>query len=253
MTNQDNPFAFRADADESPVAAASVPGHADLSKFVPPQGLHTFARITLMICCLLSVASMVSSVMQVNLLSEVTTGVGPDFDQRADANDSRELIVTLTTLLMVLIAGIVSLKLLYRLRSNVDSFGATGLESTAGWSVGWFFVPLVNLWKPLGATRQTWQASTSPQNWQSVQVPGILGAWWLFWILMTVVGRISSRYPEIAGEGVDALITGTWLDFGHSALTLVAAICYMSMLKQMTETQVGTFHSVSQNEQSRSY
>lgn len=250
MTTQDNPFAFNADPDKTQVAT-SEEAPADLSQVVPPQALHSFARFSLILFCLVSVLSMGSSLMQVSLLDEVRTGIGPDFDARATANDNRELGVTVLNLLILIVAGIVSLKLLHRLRSNVDHLGARELESTPGWSVGWFFVPIANLWKPLGATRQTWQASISPESWQSVKAPGILGVWWFFWIVASVVGRVSSRFETIAGEGIDALVSGTWIAFGHSMLTMIAALCYMSVLKQMTETQVETFHKLSQSQTSR--
>ena len=35
---------------------------------------------------------------------------------------------------------------------------------TPGWSVGWFFVPIMNPWKPFQAMREIWQASAEPGN-----------------------------------------------------------------------------------------
>ena len=182
--------------------------------------------------------------MQLSLLDEALQGVGPNFDQRAEENDNRELAVNMLVLVSMLVVGIVSLKLLHRLRSNVDHLGAIGLSNTPGWSVGWFFVPLANLIKPLGATRETWQASIAPDAWQTETAPPVLGTWWFFWITASIVGRVASRLPSIAGNSIESLITATWVDMGHTTLTMMAAFMYWKVLSGITTAQTETYQSM---------
>jgi hypothetical protein len=55
--------------------------------------------------------------------------------------------------------------------------GAQPLRFTPAWNIGWWFVPVMNLWQPLRATTELWDRShaidgrTRPRHW-------ILWIWW---------------------------------------------------------------------------
>src|SRR6266540_5226992 len=49
----------------------------------------------------------------------------------------------------------------YRASKNVRAFGATGITSPV-MAVVWWFVPILNLWKPYSVARDIWKAS-NPQ------------------------------------------------------------------------------------------
>ena len=246
MSSLENPFAFKPESD---LATAPLSGRVNLPAFVSPLGLRSFTQLALVVFCMFSFVQMGSSFMQISLLNEAVSGPGPDWQQRATSNDQREIAVTLVQLVIFIVVGIISLKLLHRLRSNVDHLWASGLDSTPGWSVGWFFIPFAHLWKPLGATRQTWQASMSPASWQSVEAPGALGLWWFFWILGTIVGRVGAQFAKFA-EDLNSLIIATWIDLGHAGLMLVSAICFLSLLNGITNSQMTTYNRLAGIDQS---
>jgi len=50
---------------------------------------------------------------------------------------------------------------IYRAAANIVAAMVPGFDYTPGWAVGWYFVPLANLFKPFGAMRQIWNASHS--------------------------------------------------------------------------------------------
>ena len=135
-----------------------------------------------------------------------------------------------------------SLFLVHRLRSNFDLPGAAGLTNSAGWPVGWFFVPVACLWKPFQAMRETWQASDNPPNWQSVTVPSLPGIWWPAWILTTISGQITLRLPV---KNVDQLIASTWIEIVINGVAAFAALCCLSLLKRLTTMQRATFSRLS--------
>src|SRR3546814_14063468 len=49
-------------------------------------------------------------------------------------------------------------------------------------SVGWFFVPIANLWMPFQAMRQLSKASAKPGDWEAADTSALLAWWWLFWL-----------------------------------------------------------------------
>lgn len=69
---------------------------------------------------------------------------------------------------------------IYIANSNARQLGAQGMEFTPGWSVGWYFIPIANIWKPFLAMREIWKASHRPAAWQSAPGSPLLGWWWGF-------------------------------------------------------------------------
>ncbi len=77
------------------------------------------------------------------------------------------------------------LRWVYLANANVRALGAEGLRFAPGWAVGWYFVPLANLWKPYQAMKEIWQASATKNDWDEVKIPALLPWWWAFWLLST--------------------------------------------------------------------
>jgi hypothetical protein len=103
------------------------------------------------------------------------------------------------------------------------------LEYTPGWAVGWYFIPIAFWWKPYQAHKEIWQASDSPSQPATGTVPGIVGIWWAFWIIMNIAANFSSRIDDASLQvpfaGVDL------------ALTTIAAICAISVCRRLTALQ----------------
>lgn len=90
-------------------------------------------------------------------------------------------------LVVTLVTGVLVLTWTHRASYNVRALGATGLKFTPGWSVGWYFIPIANLWKPLQAMTETWRASVNPREWRRQAGSALLWCWWSFWILNFLV------------------------------------------------------------------
>ena len=57
------------------------------------------------------------------------------------------------------------------------------LRHSPGWSVGWYFIPIANLWKPYQALKEIYKASFYKENWEKEKVPYVFPIWWTTWIL----------------------------------------------------------------------
>ncbi|MGJ8696695.1 MAG: DUF4328 domain-containing protein [Verrucomicrobiaceae bacterium] len=76
-----------------------------------------------------------------------------------------------------------------------------GRESfTPGWTVGWFFIPIANLWKPLQAMAWIRDASQKPLG---LTMGKLLGFWWTFWLISRFTGEIVERLGTMAATPVD--------------------------------------------------
>ncbi|MBN3932583.1 DUF4328 domain-containing protein [Streptomyces verrucosisporus] len=98
-------------------------------------------------------------------------------------------------------AGIPFLMWFHRSRLNAQTFDAASQRMGAGWAVGGWFVPVVNLWFPKKIANDIWDASTPPGPDGTVRerLPGgLLNCWWLLWLLTCVIGGIAAEGYEDA-------------------------------------------------------
>ena len=91
----------------------------------------------------------------------------------------------------------------HRMQANSFALGILGLRYTPAWAVGWFFVPVANLWMPYRVMQEMWRANRSPADWQLDPSNRFLILWWLLWLASIVYIRISFTY----GTPQDALLT----------------------------------------------
>lgn len=123
-------------------------------------------------------------------------------------------------LIGALIGGVITYSLfVYRATRNLEHAHARGLAASAGWAVGWSFIPIVNLWKIFEVMRQIWIASRDPDR-NRYPAPSYLPLWWIMWIAGSVangVGNMIGRYSTDA--------EGNILDFGDfSAMSILAIV-----------------------------
>jgi len=96
---------------------------------------------------------------------------------------------------------------IYRAAANVVAAMVPGFDYTPGWAVGWYFVPLANLFKPFGAMRQIWNASHSGGSDLDRGEP-LLVYWWGIWTFTGIASYFAFRLslnPESAAEARSAL------------------------------------------------
>jgi hypothetical protein len=137
-----------------------------------PATLTQWLKVLLGLSLLLDFIATASGMMEFALLRSLESGsfVG-DFDAAATANDNRQQAIGFIQVALFIVTGIVFLVWIHRANRNARALGAEGMQFTPGWSVGWFFVPIMSLWKPFQVMREIWQASAQPGNWQGVQAP----------------------------------------------------------------------------------
>ena len=105
------------------------------------------------------------------------------------------------TMLIMFVAWIINnifttvmfLVYLYKANCNVRALGATGLKTTPGMCVGWWFVPFMNAYKPLQAIVEVCKATIRPRGkgWQKLPAPSKFNTGWALygvgWLPLAVV------------------------------------------------------------------
>ena len=126
----------------------------------------------------------------------------------------------------------------YIVARNVRRMGARGFEFTPGWAVGYYFIPVFNLWKPYFAMNEIWKASHAPLDWQNQPDPPILGRWWAFWVISLVV-HTNVRLGPHARSLIELTAPSLGWIFG-AAIEMTLCFCAMLVVRQLSEAQINT-------------
>lgn len=133
---------------------------------------------------------------------------------------------------------------LYRAYQNLPALGnpKQGLNFSPGWAVGSFFVPIVNLFVPYRAVRETWAKSDPAvphDNYVAPQeppAPGIMKAWWALWLISNFVDNASARFYWRADSGEEMLVA-SWLDMFGDSLSIPAAAFAILVVREIDRRQ----------------
>lgn len=178
-------------------------------------------------------------------------------DRLLDLGDAGQMsvwlmIVGLVSLLqfpVYVFAVVTFLMWLYRTYTNLPSLRSDSTEFTPAWAVGWWFIPIANLFKPFQAVRSVWSESDPDidPNFGFLSktqsgAPMFMAFWWATWLLSNVTSNIAGklfdpddqRTFEIAGYG--------WMVSG--VLTAIAAALAVKVIYEITDRQEQRFINV---------
>lgn len=128
---------------------------------------------------------------------------------------------------------------LHRAHANLHEGSVEGLEFTPNWAVGWYFVPIANLFMPFKAMRELWNASHGKHDFFGSPAPTLVRAWWAAWIVGNVVDTIGTRILLLEGGDADSLAVGNGLAAAGTVATMIAAILLIRIIGAVTRAQRG--------------
>lgn len=108
---------------------------------------------------------------------------------------------------------------MYRANANVRALGAVGVENSPMWCGGYWFIPILLLFKPYQCMSEINRASQDPLNpsWKTNEPHAMMGSWWACWLVANFLSNLSSR-PAIS----EVLGSSIWI------VSLIAAILFVA-------------------------
>jgi hypothetical protein len=125
---------------------------------------------------------------------------------------------------------------IHRAHANLFDAGIGGLKFTPAWSVGWFFVPIANLFKPFQAMRELWNASYDSSDRYSRATPPDLTIWWRLFIVSNILMNMGTRMEATPASQSIGLI----LSIAGTTGSIACAWFLMRIIKQVTDAQHST-------------
>ena len=213
------------------------------SGFEDPTGLTKWTKWSLYAQVVISVIALISGAFEYQLLNDFKSGVytsQPQAVAAGEASDARQRTVGVIQFVTFVVSGILILKWIHRANFNARQLGASDMQFTPGWSVGWYFIPVANLWKPYRAMKEIWKASVSPEDWHARSVPSILPWWWFFWIVFNMFANASFRLTMRAKE-IDELIAANIVTLISDVAAIPLSLIVLAMVKRVCEMQTAHY------------
>ncbi|WP_017445891.1 DUF4328 domain-containing protein [Gayadomonas joobiniege] len=217
------------------------------SSFRDTSRLTTLVKYALYAQIIIYSISFVSNLFEYQLLSSYQDGTYTSYEEAAaagDANDLRQGIIVYVYLAIFVVSGFLILRWIYFANYNVRKLGASDLKFSPGWSIGFYFIPILNLWKPYQAMKEIWRASHHPNDWQSKEGTSLLVVWWAIWIISNTIDRFVFRKSLNADE-LQEMIHLNLLTQLSDVISIVLSVVFLLIVKRVYAAQQESYQKLS--------
>lgn len=212
---------------------ACVGGHIMDYEFRDPMRLARVVRVAVIIWTVVAIGYASAAAFSALTIGAFQAGTA-NMEDLARV-DTVSAIAGVSTLVVNLITMILVARWIYRANKNAHAL-SSDMVMTPGWNIGFFFIPIASLWKPFEGISQTWRASVSPSDPESVEIPGWLKLWWGCWIASSILGNISFRL-SLGTQTLDSLSAGGWIDAAALPFDLISAYTLLQLVAQLSQIQ----------------
>jgi hypothetical protein len=212
---------------------------ASLGEYKPGAGLARVVKILLGLHVLAGLITLVSDYMQFELAERLIAGamVPPP---EIDGNDARQNALAVVDTLVYLGCVIGFVIWFHRAHANLKPLGARRLTFTSGWAAGCWFVPILNLYRPVQIAQEIWRNSDMIFDGDDVGKPppnsGLIGCWWAMWIIAGVTGQISLRV-SMAVNSPQSLKSATEIAMAAEVASIMAAVLAFAVVSAIDSRQ----------------
>ena len=215
------------------------PGSSSVSNDELPRlgWRSSVVQILLAASILVDLATAGLILVEVALLGDVIAGSATDIEALQVNNDR---IITFGTVGIVglVVTAIAWWVWQYRGQANLVSAGRQGLEHGPWGAVGWWLVPVANLWMPFKTMRELWKASEpieDPAAWTRLETWPVLGWWWALWIIGNIL-QSASGFAN-SSEDLGAIRAADVTALAGLSCSVFAACLAIGVVRRITERQ----------------
>lgn len=198
------------------------------------------ARLAIPLTLLSIVAALVliaSDLREISLLQRLQAGDSDtiaEIDRLATENDNRQAVVGWSALAVNLAALVSFFVWLYLSNKRARAAGARRMRFSPGWTVGWFFIPIFNLWKPYQAVTDIYEASKDPVRVGTMETSKLLVVWWglaiVSWLANNAAFRLTFR-----AETIEEVIRADLFTCISNGLDIIASIAALLLISEINK------------------
>lgn len=211
-----------------------------MEKLKPNGERAKSAIIMIWIVLAVGIMSLISSCMQYNLLQTAVNG-GDLSESAANANDTRESIVSILFILVYWISGITFILWFRRAYFNLHQ-KVSYLKYSEGWAAGCWFVPFLNLFRPYSIMNELYVETKNllTKNGLSEKIrysTKYLGWWWVLWLTVSFGEPFISRIILKDSHTTDTLLLATAVQMFFEVLRIPLALITVKIINDYSKAE----------------
>jgi hypothetical protein len=216
--------------------------------YKPNEQRAKMAQALLLTIVILDGIGMISSYFEYRLIDSWRMGAAVDMGA-ATSNDLRQRIIAVFQILAFIISAICFIMWFRRAYANLSQ--KTNLRYSDGWAAGGWFVPILNLWRPVQMMSEMYRVanevlnSNMPFNPKTLRLGGI-GAWWFAWIFNNLLGRISFQMSSKAVT-LDEFANASVFDMVATGWSIATALLALKVVRDYASIEASLFNEISNN------
>ena len=169
------------------------------------------AIVLLIIAVIGELAASFAKYLQFNVLKNISEGVKVTYEY-ANSIDQVVLAISIISVCIALIAIFSFIFWFSRVYHNLHK-KVQGMKYSPGMAAGWWFVPLMNFYKPMELMKEASEKTKKLLSYNSISFNEMLSGklitvWWLLHIGAIMISQITSRYFDPEGS-LEVLIGST--------------------------------------------
>jgi len=203
------------------------------------QSLAWVVMVALALNAVLSVIAIAEDRSYHNLIQQVMAGNIFSLTKVQSADD-RVHAIAWAEIALYFATGLIFIVWFSEAYKNVARLGVSGARWSAGWAVGAWFVPFLNLVRPKQILNDIWRGSDpglpvgSSLSWENP--PWLFQVWWGIWILAWVVDRVT--YANLGNANtLSALSSATYQMMFADFVDLIGAGFAIAVVYSLTSRQ----------------
>lgn len=209
--------------------------------FRPPNTLANWTQVLLGISLVVFLLWIAVIISEIDLLGRIEAGEFVSASEIED-NDNGKAGIAGIAGFAIFLTAIPFLMWVYRAAENLREFNRRELQFEPGWTVGWWFIPIAQYFKPYQTMREISKASdpsvalNDPTGWNNSRVPPTLKWWWAAWLAYNGLFWISSMIAygnATAGE----LITSDQIQIAAIGFLIAAGVLLFVIVRSITSLQ----------------
>jgi hypothetical protein len=159
-----------------------------------------------------------------------------------DATDAREGFIALMTFVALLATIVLFIRWFRRAYRNLPALGAEPLRFKSWWTIGGWFIPIANLFRPKQIANDIWRGSepdAPPKQtgrWEGTDVPPLLQWWWGFFLVGNWLDNISLRV-DLSGDDLDSYSRAAVVSIIADVLDAAGAVLAILVVRRTTQRQ----------------
>jgi hypothetical protein len=199
--------------------------------YIPLRGRAQAVTVVFVITAVVCAGAVISDILEWRLLDRMIAG--DDWtDAEATSNDTRQSVIGLVQFALLIAGAVVFIRWMHGAYRNLDLVAPGERRYSAGWAIGSWFVPIMNLFRPKQMINDIWRAGG--RDYADAQPGLLLLSWWVLWLISRWIVSAAGRFYQ-NGETAEEIQTGTVLYLISDAMSVVCAILAIVVVRKGTE------------------